>query len=64
MKRLVFTRESMLRNEVALLKRALRHAARHIEEMGCTCTDRSRGHQPDCVGWTIAQDILKEGKPR
>src|SRR5262245_17041729 len=32
------------------LARELDHALGHVEEMGCTCQDRSKGHQRGCVG--------------
>jgi len=41
----------------ASLADAILEAARHVEEMGCTCLDRSDGHQADCVGWDRAEQV-------
>lgn len=37
------------------LLETLEAAAEDVEEMGCTCSDRSEGHEPDCVGFMHAQ---------
>ena len=37
------------------LLEALEDAATHITEMGCTCVERSHGHQRDCMGVAYAK---------
>lgn len=60
-----------MRADVALEKRvdrltaALREAAYHVSEMGCTCSTERRakgpGHGRDCVGERLARDLMKKG---
>lgn len=38
----------------ALLEK-LDEAAQHISELGCTCVDRSKGHQRPCTGYDLAK---------
>lgn len=38
---------------------AIHWAAATIEETACTCASRSRGHQRDCVGVSLANEALE-----
>jgi len=47
--------DSKTRRLMQELAKALSHAVADIEEMGCTCVDRSTGHQRGCVGVATAK---------
>lgn len=49
---------------IAELATALEAAAYKIEEMGCTCVDRSKGHQRGCVGLSNAKRFYAIAKSK
>lgn len=48
-----------MKDIVVILLNALKRASADIEEMSCTCVDRSNGHQKDCQGVRNAKDYDK-----
>jgi hypothetical protein len=51
-----------VKDKVTQLAKALRNAALELEEVACTCIDRSEGHQPKCVGVSNAKPYFQKAK--
>lgn len=48
--------------KVAALVALVESAAYTISEMGCTCQDRTKGHQRGCVGYKAANDLTAKAR--